>query len=666
MKELKFHKESECQRLKVPNKDNIYSGYFKFATQNTAVYDGYCFVESRNEIMKICVECDKVFAKKDQIAILRSSKLEIFKNNQLVKTIQIKGSSNIRDFLLNFEEDLGRVEDSSDIFMVDDKEMAINKQRILFDGNEYPNEIYEPGCRHFVAWRDKVAVVGNSKSFNFVYFYNGEMAEAEEYSPLSVRTDEDSLDSVPLVDIKFWRDKLLLIDEAFINVFAMSGLEKVSETDKAVVEYSIKDGKLIQSEISGMILDKEPLKLLEPGNELLPGAISGPKISSINNVASTSACENQKTGNYNATEPLLSTSNDHLNMPTECTRKNGLVPEKLDANRADEEARQLDIEFTQRITSIKNSFSQLQKKTAAPRCMVLVPSRFDFEGLYNLIFHNHTKEYEDVLSNMIFQIESLQSISESNISESIKYFDSKIFQKKSVKIPVKYHDPLCAKLNTCLKVSNPFDDLFEGIKVLNVQESNVFPKFEPKDAQAESAQNKDTPNEHGAKAEVASKILDQQPAVSADQNKPIDGTFTGVGQNAPSANDLNSQAGVNPRKPASSVINVGNAGPRTASLSNSQPISIPFGASIRDSSRFVAPANQPSVSLFNNTQQGVNSNLFVRDTSSLFSDIASTSLNMSGTNTQNASTAMNPAQDETGSTHVSAFNRLAGSRRLFK
>lgn len=626
MRELKFHKESECQRLATPSGGDMYSGRFKFATQNTAVYDKYCFVENSSEVMKIYVECDRAFARKGQLAILRNSKLEVFENNQLVKTIPVGRSSNIRDFLVNFEEDLEKVEDSSDVFIVDSKEMVVDEERILFGGREYPNGIHEPGCRYFVAWSGKVAVLGNSKSFSFVYFYDGEMAEAEEYSPLSVRTDEESLDSVPLVDMKFWKGRLLLIDEDVVSVFSIAGFPKAPEADKVVAEYNIKNGMLVRSEVSSMVLDEEPVKLLEPGNGLLLEAHPGSKASGIGGVGSLQS----------ALGSLPGTSTE----------------------RADDEIEKLDAEFMQRMEAVKRSFSGLRKKRVEPRCMVLIPSKFDFEGLYSLIFHCHIREYEDALSNMILRVENLQTISESSVLASIKYFDSKISQRGTARVPAKYQSPLCVELGASLKVSSPLGDLLEGIRVLGVHEQSTPAK--PESGNIQSGGGRDTQSG----SEPASKAPGQGPATSSGQNRHMDNGLSGTDSGMPADAGQRVTLASDPGRHASAGFDTPDS--RVPKAANAPSISIPFGANIKDSGGLATPASQQGAPLFSNAQQSINSDLFVRDTSSLFSNIASSSLHVPNTHVEDVSTAPDPSQSNAGSAPVSAFNRLAGSRRLFK
>jgi hypothetical protein len=75
--------------------------------------------------------------------------------------------------------------------------------------------------------------------------------------------------------------------------------------------------------------------------------------------------------------------------------------------------------------------------------------------------------------------------------------------------------------------------------------------------------------------------------------------------------------------------------------------------------------SQPPKNLFNSTPQTMKNEHFVNDTSSLFNNIASNTFN-----TPNAQSTLpvNPNQSTPNNTDgpVSAFNRLAGSKKLFQ
>ena len=118
--------------------------------------------------MKINIKCDRVFARDRQIAILKNNKLDIFEQTKLLKSLNVVKSANIKDFLLNFETDLNRIEDLTNIFIIKDKEMIVDKNKIIFNCTEHSNEIHEPGCIYFTAWADKIVILGNNKSFNFI------------------------------------------------------------------------------------------------------------------------------------------------------------------------------------------------------------------------------------------------------------------------------------------------------------------------------------------------------------------------------------------------------------------------------------------------------------------------------------------------------------------
>lgn len=636
MKELKFHKESEFTRLENPNKDNIYSGRYNFSTQTTAVYDTYCLIETPEKILKINVACEKAFAKGDQIAILNDGRLRIFKNKKLIKTLQISSSDNLKDFVVESQDDLEKINDSTSIFLIGEEEMAISARKIEYAGRQYNNEIHEPHCEYFVAYDDSFIVVGNSQSFNFIYFYKGELAEVDEYSPLSVRTDEESLESVPLCDIKFWNGKLLLIDETTGNVFSISEIKLPRKIDKEIVEYEIAGDAIKPINAS----NTESGKFLDLGPEFLPSnhpsfiasdAIQKDNIKSDTKGKFESEAESDAFSTYKSSLkfPSIEHQPKFVSSTSESNAKDAMP------DRKEEELEELDARFTQRIDEVKASFSKLQKKKSKSKCLLFPFTKFDVEGLYNLIFHNSVCDYEDALSNMIFQVENIHSASENNVLENIKLFDSKIFEKKAFKRPVRYTAPLFLKFDACLNIADPFDDLLEGIRVLNVKEDKTDMKFEQKSS--------GKTNGTGSVATSPFSLL----------ATPVVKSHTDLFQKSvPDVVQDQSQSKMIENRPSLDVSKI------SEPLRTNPSISLPFGATASESQQ-----PNPTQSIFGHTPP---KNLFVQDTSSLFSNITSGTPNVPFQQDPGNEISNPPQKSNSGDAPVSAFNRLAGSRRLFK
>lgn len=684
MYELKFQKEAECERRKKPGPDNIYSGFFKFTTQTTAVYDGYCLIDAEDEIMKISVDCKAAFFNGKNIALLREGKIEIYTNKELETAIPVHGSSNVRDYLPDFSKDLDRLSDTTDIFFVGDKEMKIEPERIYFGGKEYLNEIHEPGSRYFVAWYDKLTVLGNNKSLNFVYFYDGIPAEIDEYNPVSLRIDENSLDSIPVVDMKFWKGQLLLIDESMINVFTVDKVTSDKSPSKPMVSYSISNGKLSRmndlftdAEIGSeneVYFNKSSTDLNKSNIETIDLGKSSSQVFDLKSIKSSIGKADPM--NASAGSNLSLSPNTSVATLNSLSRKDSLqskeeAPTKEDLEK--NELKKLDLDFLKRFETLKTSFAKLDLKKPTSHVFQVLPSHFNLDGLYNLIFHNHIEEYEDAAASMIFQVENLKGITECNIVESIKYIDSKIFAKRMFKVPIKYHDPLCVKFTTALKISNPVADLLDGIKVLNIQTQKANMKLDrettiPKDSLSKPILSTASSPSLFTESTVPLKITNNSPP-SANFSATSMLNQSGAPPNLQSAAALN-QANASTSYPSN--IQSGNPSsvnlqPRSTSVSN-QPttspnlgsVSLPYGASIGGSPSLTGKGITST--LFNNQPQGNSSSLFVKDTSTLFDSIAANTLSVHSPQTQQT----NEQPNENGDKPVSAFNRLASSRKIFK
>lgn len=681
MKELKFHKKEEIQRSENPNVKSIYSGHFKFITQNTAVYEDFCLIKKKDEIMKINTKCDKIFSRNNQIAILKNGKIDIFENEKLLKTFNVEKSTNIHDFLIDFENDIKEIDDSSDIFIVNNLKMVVTKDKVIFNGKEHINSIHESDCVYFVAWLDKIAILGNSKSYDFMYFYDGELALVEEYSPLTVRTDEESLDSIPSINIKFWGNYLYLIDQDIINIFTVSEYEPVDISDIKVVEYDIKDDEIVminqQNDVdelkiltesvqnqltSGSTLKNDFGRLLEPAPELLDKPKEDEKESFSFTSTLKSSLDKKDLQSTTFNNQSSTTSNKSI------FDQSNKVNSNSSDTKMDLEIKKIDDEFNSRMNILKSSFKEIKNKKIDSTNLTLIPSKFDLDGTYNLIFNNRISDYEDVLSNMIFQIENLETISEVNILESIKFFNSKIFQKKTIKKPVEYTDPLCLQLGESLTISNPVDDLLEGIKILKIKEFGNKINFESKKPENinlsvvepdvdTKTNNKPLPSVSSSVPQTIITLPQVNTPLSSMNNSDLSQSNTSIQPNNINLPSVNTPLPQNNTPVLSTASKLPNTPFKQPDLSQ---ISLPFGAGIANT--------QPSSNLFNSS---VNNQHFVSDTTSLFSNIASNSLNLPNSPQNNVSSNQqqgntNPPTNESSNTPVSAFNRLAGSRKLFQ
>lgn len=663
MEELKFSKRTESKILNSPDYQNIFSGFFSFATQNTAVYADFSLVHTGNEIMKINTRCDKIFANKNTIAILNGKNIDVYEDKKWKKTLSIQNPDNLMDFPKDFDNIYNTTEENTCIFVVNDKLMKVTAKTILFNEKTFKNEIHEDDCTYFVAWKDEIIVLANSKSCNFMYFYKEELIEPEAYSPLYLRTDNETFDSIPVKNIKFWEDELLLIDNDTITVFTVNKISPTAKSEVKVIEYEIKNQEIIQLQ-KDVETDKTPKqhsipektsskfeppvsilgeKLLEPEKQLLTGfeGMLPKPIALLETPApvSTSANEDKK-----KMEPFKTFSEIFNSLDS----KKAPQPPKATDEAQNAAVDKIDKEFVSKIASLKEKVSILDKREFELKALALIPSKFDLDGLYNLIFHNNIEEYENVLSSMIVQIENLQSVSENQINECIKFFDSKIFEKKSYKKPVCYKDPLCAKMSSVLNVQNPFEDILRGIKLLEM------------DFQGQKMKFKESGFEENPKLKNNTVQMNNEGADELQQQEKTQFNTSVVKESVSFESSIPS----NDRIKENESATVPSQTPKT----QNSPNSFLFDT-IKQPQAFTQAPNAPNNqqrTLFDNNIQNLNTNLFVNDTSSLFNSFSANKLNIQDSNSQTPQNN-NPSTDTNLSTGpVSAFNRLAGSRRLFQ
>lgn len=640
MKELKFYKKTEYERSDLPEDTNIFDGRFLFSTQNTAVYPEYSFVVTNSQIMKIHLRCDKIFYKDDMIAILRDGVLEIFDNMELKKKESLHNVETIHDF--PDEKYLECTKMNKNVFIVDGEEMIITDKTVTYKGKEYPNDIYEDECEYFVGWKEKLAILGNNKSFNFMYFLDGEVIEPEEYNPLRVRTDEDTLESIPLDCIRIWKDSIFLIDNQMNNVFTVDGYDIIQNDTKPIVEYSIQDDKIVL--FDGTVL------FLEPAPEILPLPIN----EDLKNID-----EKQQMMNNNE----LKTSIESISMKSTVNKENTVIKDaaKKEKDAVEEEISKIDRSFNVRMEKLKTGFSKIQKKKSLARSLVFVPSKFDLNGLYNTIFHDKIEEYDKVLSSMIVKLENMKLLSENNILESIKFFDSRIFVKSPLRKSVNYSAPLYRKFDEVIEISSPLNDLIEGIRVLELNEKETKLNFISNEAENRQQIKNSNP-----------VVLNKTDLQNIDQKN-----FDQKNNDHKDTSVLFKEDTLKESQIVSDDISGSNKLQPNTSIQQPDIFKKELSPDIPSNSTFLnntfqgVPQNSihtQNSTLFGQPPQNISNGLFVNDTSSLFSNIASKPLN-TVSNPFQANQQM--AQDNTQkpdntNAPVSAFNRLAGSRKLFQ
>lgn len=723
MDKLIFKKEKEIEIPERPDYKNIFSGKFTFATQNTAVYQEFSLINTGTEIMKINTSCDRIFFRDNKIAILNEQVLTVYEEMKEVKKITLPGSHNLRDlFLTDLEKkeedkEVCFIDDDTDIFLIEDSEMVVNKENVVFKGKVHKNEIHEPDSEYFVAWKNNIAILGNSKSLNFMYFEDDDLVEPDDYYRVSLRIDEDLFEPIYLKDLKFWNNKLLAIDDKMFTIFSFNKIT-AEENELTLVEYKIEDDSIIEvkreasntDEVKELIKENEDLskaiensvkenqKLSKSIDELMKEEEKTTKsdgsllkkddlLSKVSDFSfkdekspikstgdlfkTTSLLEKNKESdlkpiNFDSIKSLQeekpptksifsnkgadAISLSDLNKSLEKKSSPETPIKKVEKSKEEKEMEDFDKTFCSRIEALKSVFSKVGKTKSKLQDLVFTPSNFNFESIYNTIFHNKIEDYESILSSMIMKIENMQVLSEKNIQECIKYFDSKIFSKKDHCFPVLYKDPLCSRMNEVLQIKDPFDDILEGIKFLDVQKK-------PQKVEFVQSSNTDSKFETSAikKNPMSFSTQNDDKIKSDDKNNIPENSFskTQVNQEDPlNRNDLLTQTTASSSNPPSFFTTPLPANPNNPLSGNQLENQLP---------KPVFSNDQQTGALFNNPIQNINNSIFSNDSSSIFNNITANS-------SQSLFTATNPAANnqQKDDNSMSAFNRLAGSRRLFQ
>lgn len=706
---LKFLRQEEVKKSNSFDKNNILRGPYKFSTQTTYVYGSFALVLLQNEIMKINLECDRIFHSNGKIGILKKGKLDIFHDNNHVKSLEDPKLSNVYDFPFDDQFDLASLNEEDFVFRIHDKTMIISPQTIKYNGKSFNNEIHIENCTYFVAYYENIAIIGNNKSLNFIYFVNDELKEVDDSYPLSLRIDNETFDSILLTDIKFFGSDLFLIDSEVISHYTVEELDSV-HPEINIVEYEIKDNKILPISgknenqedkateepvkinninaipeeklkiemfnpqlVSNEISDKRPAdrnessssksestndlpfttfnKETEPkklnDKPLMPSFNSMASLSEIKSTLSNSLetpYKNSSVTPKSSTVNLSSTSSLFSSINSSSTSINTIAPQvklsdtsTINTQKKDEidpALSKFDLDTTTRIKKLINSYKSFKSKPSDIPTLEVLSSVFDIDGLYNLIFNNRLSDYEEALSSMIIKAEQIKALEISNIKESIKFFDSRIFEKRSFLKPAKYSDPLCSRFNDVVSISNPVDDILKGIKIFQIDNQNSKPNF------LESKAPQDT---------------------NAFTNELKDNIIKNSNDKDPTPNNTQSM------KPLSSSSNPSfctNSLPQMNTQSNINNYAQP--------TPIIQPKSNDSL-LFGN-KGNVSNNFVVQDTSSLFNNLASNSSSAIFPQQPQPNDASSfklnipPATPNTNNPQPtgSAFNRLAGSRRLFQ
>lgn len=239
MKELNFILEKEVEKVTVDEKDNVFAGNYKFSTQNTVVYDNYCYVITESSLLKIYTKCDKLFYRNGEIALVRRQTLKTYKNFVLCKVQEVPENAIYNDFP-------DKVDNKENIFVINGVELLILPDKISFGSESIKNPIHIEDCRYFVAFYDKITIIGNDKSLDFVYFYDQKNVEPNDNNRLSLRID-DNFEEIKLTDAKFFGSDLYLIDHSALKKYKVKDLPTIAPPTK-VIEYIACDYEIVLKE----------------------------------------------------------------------------------------------------------------------------------------------------------------------------------------------------------------------------------------------------------------------------------------------------------------------------------------------------------------------------------------------------------------------------------
>ena len=198
-----------------------------------------------------------------------------------------------------------------------------------------------------------------------------------------------------------------MIDNEIINVFTVSDFEPRDVTNKKVVEYNIENDLLVRWLNPGVELLDEPkstgLKHSSSLGSIFSDGLSLSNTKSANNMSasttplSSTATNSQSLYNIESTN-IHSKSNitSSFNDRSKDTTFSQVSTPKSITNDVDLKLKKIDDEFNLRFNALKRSFSEIKSIEVEPKYLFVIPSKFDLDGIYNLIFHNHVSDYEEV------------------------------------------------------------------------------------------------------------------------------------------------------------------------------------------------------------------------------------------------------------------------------
>lgn len=624
--ELKFKQITEINKDKLEDPFRIFVNCL-FSTQNTFVHEECFYLVMENEIMEIKEKCSKAFYSGNEIKIHKNGEVKIFDSKDGFKLLPGK-----------------KIEDSSEVkedwvawFKVDDGILGITKEKIHFHNKVYDNDIHEDNCKYFLGFQDGVAILGNNRSFDFKYFEDTEMVEADEMHPICCRTDKETFQPIFLEDLKFYNNQIVTVDEECVTIYELEGLKKI-EKQREVVEYRIEDNKLIRvdktaegsnatkeidrttsnatkevdrttsnatkdvDKITSLFEDteksnatkeadrtnssfedteksnadrttslfeakeksnatKETASLFGNTNSFTRSrdSLIKEKNKDDNGISSKSSFgfgaetkngEEENKSDFSLKDiskedsqislarklshfgfdsfneelkketnssdiwkslmnaPKSATFKDNSQRtpsPTSVTAKETIAAKDNSQRTPSATAKETDgksitmefkshpaaknnnpnpqtpkltkeqtqtVErisrnFTMRIEKLKRDFKLLSKETSSLPTLLFNPSRLEVDELYNLVFHNKVEEYERTLSSMIHKLETLKFLDTSNLKETVKFFDSKIQERKHIKREVVYNEPLIPQPNK-VSVESPVSNFIQQFKVLKI------------------------------------------------------------------------------------------------------------------------------------------------------------------------------------------------------
>lgn len=177
--------------------------------------------------------------------------------------------------------------------------------------------------------------------------------------------------------------------------------------------------------------------------------------------------------NSTAKSPTLPKGNSIFNSkstvvekkPTESKAINGLnVEQSANVNA-------LKADLQRRLTALNALYhpdGQAQKFPEIPS-IKLSELTIDCGAVYNAVFHNSIKNFNETITNMINRLEVLARTDSCDILQGIRYIDSRIADRCGVRCPVHYSGALLPPTISRNSADSRIDALIESIKLINVK-----------------------------------------------------------------------------------------------------------------------------------------------------------------------------------------------------